>query len=462
MKIPFKSLGLILAVFLLLTTSAFAAVTLPTTVTAGNDRQDRVKDVTTTMTITNTGTAAVTVNSLTTTADVTKYNVRFTGTPTTIAASSTGTVTITANIPLDHPAVDAKTLKVAAIEVGTITLQTTEGSNAAVTTTSKLLLQAKNQLEIDDADIDCDGISASVDDGDDVENLKPDMDCTVTVSVENNFRESDVNSQKIGDIRFPDIRVTIEIDDPDFDEDEDEDIDNLDAGDDDEVSLDFEIDEDADDGSFSMKLRVEGRDENGALHGEEFNVDLEVERLTHDLQMKSYGLTPTTVTNCADTTARASLQLSNVGTRDERDAAVEIDAGELKFTDKRTNVEIDEDDSRSFTFSIPVKRDTKPGLYSVTARTFFDENEVSNTATADLTVVKCTAEEEEEEEEPVVVTPPTPQPQTPPTPPAPTPRPQVRSNGFTESPAYLYVLGGAVVLVVIIIVVLLASFARRK
>lgn len=461
MKLPFKSLGLILAVFLVLTTSAFAAATLPTSVTVGNDRQDRVKDVTTTMTIT-AGTAALTNLALTTNADVTKYNVRFTGTPTTIAASSSATVTITANIPLDHPSVDAKTLKEAAIEVGTVTLAYTEGGNTATPITTKLLLQAKNQLEVDDADIECDGITASVDDGDDVENLKPDMDCTVTITVENNFRESDVNSQKIGDIRFPDIRVGLEIDDPDFDEDEDEDIDNLDAGDDDEVSLDFEIDEDADDGSFSMKIRLEGRDENGALHGEEINVDLEVERLTHDLQLKAFGLTPATVTNCADTTARTSLQLKNVGTRDERDAAVEVDAGELKFTDKRTNVEIDEDDSRSFTFSIPVKRDTKPGLYTVTARTFFDENEVSNTATADLTVTKCTLEEEEEEEEPVVTQPPAPQPQTPPTPPAPTPRPQVRSNSFTESPAYLYVLGGAVVLVVIIIVVLLASFARRK
>ena len=117
----------------------------------GSDKQDRIKDVTGTLTIQNNQTSTLTITSISTNADI-KFNVRFTSLA-SVAASSSGSVTITADIPLDFDAVEESPsasdyLKEKSFDIGTITVVTSAG-----TVTGKLFMQAKTSLKSMTADL---------------------------------------------------------------------------------------------------------------------------------------------------------------------------------------------------------------------------------------------------------------------------------------------------------------------
>ncbi len=438
-------------------------------VTIGGEEQDRVKNASQTFTITNNGTSSVTL-TFATTADA-EYNVRFEPATVTLAAGASETVKVVADIPLDFNAVESSKsasdyLEAKAFVIGD--LQAKSGST--VVATSSLRMQVVNQLELKKVRIACDDQSAkSVDDGEKVKNLKPDTQCTLEVEVENNFDSDDDEyddgtDMKIGDIEFDTITIKAEVDDSDFDVNEDDDLDGLDADDKDSITLDFEIDEEVDDGTFTMVVTAYGKDDNGAIHGEKWEIRLEVNRLSHDIQIRSPAISPTVIDGCDGGSVRIVSRIANFGTRDEDEVVVELTVPDLKFTKRLTDIELDSSDSTSVSFIVDVPADAKPGIYRATLSTFFDNTAPSNSQALEFTVEKC------EEEEVVVITP-TPQQNTTVTPSTtPTsgavavPRARVTSSGgFTDSPAYLWVLGGiGVVLLIIIIVLLMVAFRRPR
>lgn len=465
-----------------------------TSPTIGDDNQDRVANVSTSFSVTNNGTSTVTV-TFSHTADA-KFNIRITPSSANLSAGETKTFTITGDIPLDFDAVEKNPsasdyLKEKAFVIGQLT-----ASAGTDSVTTDIKMQAVNQLRIDDAKIECvergrsvSGLDAqtqqlgkkreSLDDGDDVENLRPDMDCTLEVTVENRFSDDDDKDQfgndlKIGDIEFDDVDVEIEIDDPDFDEDEDERINSLNADDKDEVSIDFEIDEDVDDGTFDMEIRVFGKDDNGAFHGEKWEIDLEVERFTHDLQIRSLSVNPTRISACTGGTVKVSSGILNLGKRDEDEVAVEAEVPDLNILERvELFEELDEDDSIGTSLKFDVPKGVREGVYRGTFTTFFDKVAPSNTASFELTIDKCVEEksvEVVEETKPETSAGSQAQPtQTTTSSPTSTagsaavavPRQRVRSQGFTESPAYLWLLGIASVVLLIIVIALLAVAFRK-
>lgn len=441
--------------------------------TVGGKKADREKAITATFSINNNETSTITVTSITANADA-KYNVKFSAIS-NISASSSGSVTVTADIPLDFDAVEESAsasdfLKAKAFDIGDITVVTSVG-----TFTSNLFMQAVNQLEIKDASLECsdsagNSKSEKLDDGDKVENLKPGMDCVLTIEVENDFNDKDKedangNDLKIGDIDFDDVEIEIEIDDDDLDVSEDATVDNLNAEDRDEETIDFEIDQDVKDGSYDMEIRIFGTDDNGAFHGEKWSVDLEVDRLTHDVQIRGATLNPQSISACTGGTLRGSAVLLNLGKRDEDEAAFELDIPELNLNAKRTGIQLDEDDSQGIDLSVSVPEDTKAGVFTVNLNSFFDNVAPSNTKSFELTVTEC--EKEEETSTTTVVTPTDVSVDATggavATPTSGVSRARVRSTGssFTEGSGYLWLLGGLSVLVVVIILALLAVFFRK-
>jgi hypothetical protein len=451
-----------------------------TAVTIGNDNQDRIKNVSQTFTVTNNDPAAVTV-AFASTADA-KYNVRFEPATATLTASGGSTqVKVIADIPLDFNAVetsqsatdflDAKAFKIGDIQakIGTV-----------VNATAELKMQAVNQLEIKKARLECGTKAESLDDGDKVENLKPDTQCTVEVEVENNFANDDDEDAsgtelKIGDIEFDTVDVSLEVDDSDLDLNEDEDLDGLGADDEDSVSVDFDIDEDTNDGTYTMDVFVSGRDENGAEHGEHWEIKLEVERLSHDIQIRSPSISPERVSACEGGSVRVTSRILNAGKRDEDEVAVELSIPDLKFTKRVDQVTLDEDDSTTVNFVADVPAASRAGIYRATLATFFDNTAPSNSQALEFAVDKC-----EDEDSTVVMTEPAQTTQTgqagtttqtgsTATHPATTggavavPRARVTSSGFTDSGAYLWLLGGlGVVLLVIIVALLVVAFRRPR
>lgn len=473
----------LLALTLLMTVSVSALqVSVPT---IGDDRQDREKNISTTFTVTNNGTTTLNGITFTHTA-ATKFNIRFSPTVLNLSVGEESPpVTITGDIPTDFNAVESNKaasdyLKEKAFIIGQLT-----ASASGQSATADIKMQAVNQLEIKKATLECSArgetsaigsVRKSVDDGDRVKDLKPDMACSVRVEVENNFPEDDDedelgNDKRIGDIEFDTADVTVEIDDRDFDVDEEENADGLGANDEDEVNVDFDIDEDVSDGTYKMLIFLEGRDENNAIHGEKFEIRLEVDRLNHDVQIRSLGVNPDTISACTGSTITLNANVLNLGKRDEDEVAYELSIPELNIKQREELFsELEEDDSIGVSIIASVPANTRAGVYRGSFTTFFDRIAPSNTRAVEIVVEKC------EDDEPVVTTEPTQtgtqtQPTQTTTQPAQTtgaagvavPRTRVTSSGFAASSGYLWLIGGlSVVMLVIILALLAVAFRRPK
>lgn len=452
-----KRIGLFVMLIALFALSATAIQVGSPTI--GAEKQDRIVNVTSTFTITNNATTTMTNIGVVATAD-TKYSIVVSGVPASIGPGASASVTITGTIPLSHPGVDAASLEEKALKIGTLTVTGT--TSASESATVDINMQAVNQFRIKKARIECSTKSQSLDDGDRIENLKPGDDCTLEIEVENEFDDTDTDNKKIGDIAFDSVDISVDSSDSDIDVNEDDSIDDLDASDEDSMTVDLEIDDEADDGTISVEIRATARDENGALHGEMIDFRLEVDRLTHDVQIRRIELSPTSTDNCLAVNAKVNVNLLNQGKRDEDEAAVEVNVPDLKFTKKVGDVQLDKDDSTSVSFDVPVAKDTKPGVYRVDVRSYFDNVAPSNSGSAELTVIECEEEVAEVVEQPktsttVVV------PQTPPqgqTQAQAAPK-RDTTSGFTESKAYVALLAVVIVLIVIGIVAMLV-FLRKK
>jgi len=438
--------------------------------TIGDANQDRVGNVTATFKLTNNDTATLTDIQITSTADP-KYNVVFTNKPTSLAAGASATITVSATIPLDFDAVDRTTLEEKAFKIGDITATGNIGT-IVQTETSDLNMQAVNQLEIKKVKVSCGSKDESLDDGEKMDELKPDTkDCSFTVEFENDFRTSDKNDKKIGDISFDPATVEVESDDSDVDLDDEDDVSGFDAGDEEELSFDFDIDEEADDGTYAVTVRLFGNDDNGAFHGEEWEVKLEVERLKYDIQIQKISIMPPEVEACDGNPIKISATLLNMGRRDENEAAVELRMPDFKYTKKIEDIDLDRDDKTTVNFDITIPATIKEGIYRGTLKTYFDNIAESNTRTIEITVIKCseiipeTPEEpkEEEKQQTTIIVPQTQtQPQIPPTA-TQAKTPTKTESKFTESGAYIGLLIALVVLLLIAIaVIVIVFFAKKK
>ena len=473
----FATMIAMVALFVLLAVSASALQINSATV--GGENQDRLKNVSQTFTVTNNDTTSVTV-TLASTADA-KYNVRFEPATFTLAAGAPQSVKVIADIPLDFAAVEPSAsasdfLKAKAIAIGEI--QGKIGSTVAATST--LSLQAANQLEIKKARMECGEKTQSLNDEDRIKNLKPDTKCTIEVEVENRFSNNDQEDSngadlKVGDIDFDTVDIDVKsTSNRDLDVNEDDNLDGLGADDTDSVTLSFDIDEDVDEGTYTLDVFAKGRDDNGATHGEHWTIKLEVNRLSHDVQIRSSSISPTRISACDASQVRVTANILNMGKRDEDDVAVQLDVPDAKFTKKVDGIELDQDDSTSLNFVFDVPAKAKAGIYRATLNTFFDNTAPSNSQALEFTVEKC---DEEQQNVTTVIQPvqsgqtgtstQTGSQQTTPT--ATTgavavPRARVSSTGsFTESAGYLWLLGGVgVVMLVIIISLLMVAFRKPR
>jgi len=368
--------------------------------TLGDDNQDRVSDVRTTFTVRNND--AIKVENLAITfangAEASKYSLEISGLPSSLDPGQSASVTLNGTIPLDHSAIDDD-FDETAIKIGTITVDGKLTNGTQVSKNSDINMQAVNQFRIQRTRVECGTTSETVEDGDEVENLKPGAQCTVEVEVENEFDDNDRDNKKIGDIDFTSITTRFDSDDGDADIDEDDEIDDLDAKDEDTITAEIDVDEDANDGNIRITISFDARDENGARHGEKIEFDLEIDRLTHDLVIRNIDVSPSRVSACSASVAKVSVSVLNQGKRDEDEAAVELEVQELGFQEKRSNLELDEDDRTTVSFDVPIEKGTEEGVYRMDVTTFFDNLAESNRGSVEITVDECQIEEEPEPEE---------------------------------------------------------------
>ncbi len=431
----------------MLVLSAFVSAQLGITdVTIGSDTQKRsnpYEDINQTLTseftLTNTGNETVTGLSFNRVGIDAKYAVRFINPPTEIAANSSLQVTIQGYIPIDLDAVDRNGNKIA-VNIGSISVSGTKSiSNTSTNTpTSNVFMRAINMLEINRMDIFWDGEDSRLDDGRLVRDIKPGDKIELRIVVENLF-----SGRRDEDFEIEDVDIFVEID-REFGRDDDYSIRYLYPRDREEITFEFDVRQDAREGTYPVVIKVVGIDENGAWHGEKWNVDLEIRRELRDIRIASAELIPNLIS--CERNIRLETNIKNIGRRSTSQGVLLVESD--IFTERITSIRLDTDDNYRRTFMINVPEDTNPGVYLFTVKTFFDSSHYNNRDYSDvqdilLTVRECETvtpppvEEPEDDEEVIIVQPPT----TTPTPGIVYGQPPVKAEeSFFETKAYIALL----------------------
>ena len=402
----------IFAVLLILFASIVSAQVSVNGVTLGDINQPRGQRVQSTFVVTNTGSAnlsgltasTILLSDSVATARENDFQLRlsstvggvqyanvssilFNLTPTGTAGASQ-TFTITGFIPLDFDAVDTKTCDAQSFKIADVSI-TGPGLTFTSSSTTTINMQAENQLQMDHVDVCINDNCESVNDNDNVKNIRPGDAAEVHATIKNNFPNSR-RSDEVGttDIDFEDGDFCVEIDDRNLNVDECENIDNINADDKDDIQVSFDVDNDADDRTYNMDIRACAVDQNGAEHGEKFGVDFEVQRQTHEVLIERLQLTPTSL-SCNQRSGNIRTSIRNTGKRDEKHAAVTVEQASLGVHDEKSDIDLNQDDSSASTFTFSIPANTKPGTYPITVSSFYDASSQSDQKTVDLIVAEC-------------------------------------------------------------------------
>jgi len=454
------SLAMLLVLVLVLSVSASALQV--TTATIGNEDQDRVNDVSTSVTVTNDGTADLTGINMQFIGD-SRYNIRFDPATFDLKTNEQQIVTVKGDIPVSFDAVVKHSSNSDFLDETPFKIGTIKAYKDSTDATADLNMQAVNQLKIKKVTAVCGDKSERLKDGEEFEELSPDTQCSITIEFENTFNDDDRDDLRIGDVEIDPLYIEVESTDSDLDLDEDDDT-SLDADDKDEMTFEFDIEEDVDEGKYPVEIRVYGIDENDAYHGEMWTVKFEVERMKHDLQIKSASISPVEIDNCRNQRINIDANILNLGKRDEEEVVVQAIIPDLDIEKKISNIELDEDESERVSFSLNIPEGTESRVYSVELNTFFDTTALSNTKRFDFVVNKCTETTEEETSTDTVETvtvEETTSANVAETTTAATARIRGPGSTFKDSPAYIWLLAGISVLLAVIVIVLLIVLFRR-
>ncbi len=291
-----------------------------------------------------------------------------------LSAGESATATITAVVPSYLDGVNAA-LDAVAMTVGSIKFTAIGAVAGNIASTTALKMQAKNMLKISDVDVKVGDETTGGSDGKAIKDIKPGEDISITIEVENRYKESD-------NVDIDDIVVAVRSDDLDVDEEDD--LVDLSPGDKDSIAVNFNVDSDQDEGTYTLEILVEGVDENGARHGESWTLNFEVVREKYEISILSATLTPSSADAGDD--VELKVRMKNIGTKDDDQVALHVSSPDLKFGKVLNDLSLDENDELTETFMINVPKDTKPGTYRIEIKSFSRVDDVSDTSTVSLVV----------------------------------------------------------------------------
>ncbi len=354
----------------------------------GGETQERDTTITGTIEVYND--QNVTITNFNVNNDVnSRYQFIFTSTiPTTINPYEKFNITYTAYIPKETDSIRTR------IGIVSYTSDQIAGS-------INVYVQAKSYLEISDIDFySDDGDDSNLYDGDRINvDLKPGSDAKFEIDLTNLF--SDVEDIDINDAY---VKITIEnIDDGD-DIIEDSNEKDIRADDKETYTVEFTIPENAEEDSYTVLIEAYGEDDNGAEHYDKKELELTVERESHDLRIKNVNINPAVA--CVGDSVSISATLKNEGTRDEDRATIQIEVKDLNYEDYETfSLESYDNDynEKTTTFTINTKN-AKPGEYKIVLKAYYDDNLIDYYETKlYLEDCKKTEEKTTQEEKPIAI-----------------------------------------------------------
>ena len=240
-------------------------------------------------------------------------------------------------------------------------------------------------LTISNVEVSVDGEDEDVEDGDKIsEEAKPGSAVEFNIEAENLFNDG---------TEIRDIEVSVTIQDIDNGDDLDDTADefDLDSGDSDDVSISFSLPDDTEQNTYDVIITAEGKDENGRTQEARWELQLEVRREKHFVKISQAALSPSAIT--CDKSTSMELEIINLGREQEDDVIVEIESDELGIDIKEDGIELDEDPDRednSYSRTVNINlEDAKKGAYTLTVKTYYDSDKLSDTKTVELTVGDC-------------------------------------------------------------------------
>ncbi|MDO8556106.1 MAG: hypothetical protein Q7R96_02950 [Nanoarchaeota archaeon] len=314
-------------------------------------------------------------------------NLSKTSTINSIPASGNLALTIKGRISEKLDAVDTD-LNEVAFQVATATIVVKNDVTGVLQTiTVPIFMQRENVIQFNDAKVETNSKERkNLDDGDNIENLKPGDLLTFEFEVEN-IADKDSNLE-VSNTKLDftcDDEQDLDINDDDSEQDISED----------EIqtfNFDLEFSEDAKDGSIGCTVEADGKDINGARHGTVIDFDLKIERENHDISIRGVTITPQDLT-CSDKSFQVAVDMLNLGQSDEDQVGIEIEGRTLTYIKKISNLALDEDDSDTEVFDIPVPTNLAAGTHVLQIRTFYDNTKASDSQIIQVNNL-CGAEEE--------------------------------------------------------------------
>ncbi len=241
------------------------------------------------------------------------------------------------------------------------------------------------------------------------------------------------------------------------------------AGRTEEVTLSFDIPLSTDEDTYLLELYIEGEDDDGTFYDiGPIDIDVEVEKEDEKLYFRTASVFPSSVRCERDITIRTRIQ--NIGDRDQDNAQLaimsqELNIEEFEFFDVESGDYSDRHTQFENDYRFTISDTVSPGNYEIELRAYYEDGNIYEREILDVRVNECEVPEEEEEEEKeeeeeveVIDDPGLPPTQVP----APVPaEPIEEEKAFTDTTAFLFILGGAFV-VLLAMVILLAIIAFRR
>ncbi len=245
----------------------------------------------------------------------------------------------------------------------TCTVTVNDGYGGTDSNTFTINVNRKSMLQIYDLDVYVDGNKDSnLDDGERIgKETGPESTIKFDFVIKNLFDEDDE------DIEIEDIVIYVtikEIDDGDDLEEETKEFD-LDAEEKSSTkSVEFDLPMDVDEGDYEVEIIVEGEESKSPYteHRVEWTLTLEVEKEKHDMDLKRAEFDQSTLSCDRETTFY--VKLVNFGSSDEDEIILTIQNTALDINIKEEDIEIDEGDDWSKSYTITVADDVAPGTYN--------------------------------------------------------------------------------------------------
>lgn len=224
--------------------------------------------------------------------------------------------------------------------------------------------------------------------------VRPGTSLEFDFRIENLFLDDDL------DIDGVSVKVTIfDIDDGEDIDEESDDL-NLNPEEIETANVKLDIPLKVEEGTYDVEILVTGEDTENVEHTVKWNLEVGVEKDSHDVLISSAYLTKSKISCYGTTTLKANIL--NLGGKDE-DVKLEAKNSDLGFdylNDDITLVEdpYDDDNEYSLSRTITVEEGTKPGTYPIEVNVYIFGNVLFAQKEAILTV-ECEGEEPEEEPE---------------------------------------------------------------